>query len=228
MSNLASRLERLTPALSARERFLLEFQALGEGRTPDPGIRSTMPPNQRQEFNHYLGLKNDAYGRLGPYAIVTATLVEKLFFKATGFLIAGQFAIDILDLSELIPASKRRKAEAILETDLFPLDLAWHEERQPGTFMTHVEEVLEVVRRDIRDRWLDVLAIEQVYDEIAEDFGSDLKDDVIRDQLAGAKKTLAALAEWLSVEEPTLEPGHPALLSAQELLAEERWQGGRR
>ena len=78
MSALDSRLERLMPALSARERFLLELPAYRADTKPDPQIRTSMPAGQNEEFNHYLQVFNRVNRKFDVMAILIQTLVEKL------------------------------------------------------------------------------------------------------------------------------------------------------
>jgi hypothetical protein len=58
--SIDSRLSRLAPALSARERAILVLNAWKEGKEDDPSWRRTMPQNQAHEFNRYIGLMNVA------------------------------------------------------------------------------------------------------------------------------------------------------------------------
>ena len=55
MSTLDTRLSRLMPALSAKERGVLVLRSLKDGTAEDPMWRSTMPLNQYAEFNRYHG-----------------------------------------------------------------------------------------------------------------------------------------------------------------------------
>src|SRR5712691_9130105 len=48
--------DRLTPVLSAKERAVLVLRAQSQGVDPDPEILRTMPPEQRHEYDRYVGL----------------------------------------------------------------------------------------------------------------------------------------------------------------------------
>src|SRR5439155_21429626 len=78
MSMLRSRLERLTPALTAKERILALLRARATGLEPDPEIRRTLPDDQRREFDRYAGLLYTANVQLGALAHVTAIRAEHL------------------------------------------------------------------------------------------------------------------------------------------------------
>ena len=56
MSTIATRLRRLTPALSAKERAVLVLRALNAGQEPDPQLHVIDDAVQGQIFNRHLGL----------------------------------------------------------------------------------------------------------------------------------------------------------------------------
>ena len=55
-----SRLSKLLPGLTARERAILVLQSWREDKQEDLSWRRTMPQNQTNEFNRYIGLMNVA------------------------------------------------------------------------------------------------------------------------------------------------------------------------
>jgi hypothetical protein len=69
------RLERLYPALSAKERAILTLQDYKAGREQDHKLLSSAPEKQADEFNRYIGLMNAANGELG---LVIALLKERV------------------------------------------------------------------------------------------------------------------------------------------------------
>lgn len=81
MSATDRRLNKLYPALTARERAILVLQAMKEGREENPRVRSTMPSFQIREFNRYIGLMNAANFTLGVYVGHLAHLVEQLSLR---------------------------------------------------------------------------------------------------------------------------------------------------
>ncbi len=52
--SIVARLNRLAPALSARERATLVLRSLRDKTPEDPLWRRTMPPNQVEEFNRLM------------------------------------------------------------------------------------------------------------------------------------------------------------------------------
>jgi hypothetical protein len=59
-----ARLNRIMPALSARERAVAVVAAWKEGRTEDHWLRRTVPENQQREFGRLIGLVRGVNGRL--------------------------------------------------------------------------------------------------------------------------------------------------------------------
>jgi hypothetical protein len=74
----SNRADKLFSALSAKERALLVLRAWKEGGEADRQVRSTMPLNQVESFNHYIDLMNSVNESLGRYLIVLRAQVEQL------------------------------------------------------------------------------------------------------------------------------------------------------
>jgi hypothetical protein len=71
-------MERLLPALSAKERGKLVLRSLKDGTRENPHWRRTMPPGQQREFNQYIGLMNAANIQLAMLITVLEHRVEEL------------------------------------------------------------------------------------------------------------------------------------------------------
>jgi hypothetical protein len=76
--SIATRLDRLTPVLTARERAILVLGAWKDRTPEDPAWRSTMPPSQVPEFNRLVALMNVANGTLAAFI----TVIEKAVGQA--------------------------------------------------------------------------------------------------------------------------------------------------
>lgn len=76
------RLNKLYPALTARERALLILRAWKNGQDEDPQVRSAMPDAQVREFNRYIGLMNGVNVRLATYIIHLSAVVRQLGTKS--------------------------------------------------------------------------------------------------------------------------------------------------
>jgi hypothetical protein len=70
MTNTDKRLDRLYPALSARERGILTLVDCKEGRKQDHQLRYTAPESQAFEFNHLIGLMHAAGGDLAHLILI--------------------------------------------------------------------------------------------------------------------------------------------------------------
>jgi len=75
------RLDRLYPALSAKERGLLVLQAYKAGEKPDRLIYGTTPSAQAAEFNRYIRLMNACNVELATVLMVIREQVAKTDLK---------------------------------------------------------------------------------------------------------------------------------------------------
>jgi hypothetical protein len=220
MSALDGRLDKLMPALSAKERFLLELQSYKEGEKPNSAVRKTTPDDQTAEFNYYIRLFNKVNRKLGAYTIVVRLLVEKLLGTTSLMLSTCDLGFQVWELAKLVPPAKRAKAEAIVRDSIHPVELPWQEEDKPDSWLNQAESLVVAVRRDLYSRWQEVLAIDAVLDEIAEDFdGEDLALPELREWLAEAKKNLELIGRLLNEEKPALVLGGPPLTDLKEMLS---------
>jgi hypothetical protein len=77
----SQRLDRLYPALTAKERALLVLRAWKEDQEEDSQVRRTMPQSQAPDFNHYIHLMNAANLDMGKYIVVLNGMVNQLGLK---------------------------------------------------------------------------------------------------------------------------------------------------
>jgi hypothetical protein len=75
------RLDRLYPALTAKERALLVLRAWKVDQEEDSQVRRTMPQSQAPDFNHYIHLMNAANRDAGKYIVVLNGMVNQLGLK---------------------------------------------------------------------------------------------------------------------------------------------------
>ena len=74
--HLARRVEGLYPKLSSKERATLALRSMKADEPEDPSVRSTMPPEQVEEFNRLIGLIRGVNWGLGPLAFLLSQKVE--------------------------------------------------------------------------------------------------------------------------------------------------------
>src|SRR5687768_1497267 len=102
-----SRLERLMPALNARERAILVLRALQTGTPESPQWRTSMPRGQAKEFNHYIHLMNAYNIYLPLYITMVEQQVEQLWlrvYRLQSLLEGGRL---FWELGKLIPPDRR-------------------------------------------------------------------------------------------------------------------------
>jgi hypothetical protein len=75
------RLDRLYPALTAKERALLVLRAWKGDQEEDVQVRRTMPQSQALDFNHYIHLMNAANLEAGKYIVVLNGMATQLGLK---------------------------------------------------------------------------------------------------------------------------------------------------
>jgi len=77
MTSADKKLDRLYPALSARERGILTLVDCKEGRPQDHQLRRTAPEGQAFEFNHLIGLMHAASGDLVHLILIQREMIAQ-------------------------------------------------------------------------------------------------------------------------------------------------------
>lgn len=114
MSTTDSRLNRLYPALTAKERALLVLQAWKEDAEEDRLVRSTMPDGQAAEFNRCIALMNGVNKHLGPFVVILNEHVSQLNLKRGWMLTLQLWGMHSSDLGMYIFCHTK---EPICESD---------------------------------------------------------------------------------------------------------------
>jgi len=92
------RLDRLYPALTAKERALLVLRAWKADQQEDAAVRRTMPPDQGLEFNRYIHLMNFANDYLGKYIATLKGISGELNLKAAWLASLQMWGIRVWDI----------------------------------------------------------------------------------------------------------------------------------
>ena len=100
--SIDGRLDKLTPALTAKERAVLILRASKEGVPQDPQIRSSMPPEQALEFNRYIGLMNGVNVFLTFYTGILDQSLATLDARYGWLLTLHLWALNVSDLAGYI------------------------------------------------------------------------------------------------------------------------------
>ena len=97
--SIDGRLDKLTPALTAKERAILVLRAWKEGVPEDPQVRSKMPPEQALEFNRYVGLMNGVNAFLTFYTGILDQSLALLDARYGWLLTLHLWALNVSDLA---------------------------------------------------------------------------------------------------------------------------------
>ncbi len=95
------RLDKLYPALSAKERALIVLRAWKQDEEEDRRIRLTMPPGQINEFNGYIDLLNGGC-ELTPYVHAIGIMIDQMDVRYGWLLTLDLWAIHAMTLAEYI------------------------------------------------------------------------------------------------------------------------------
>ena len=96
------RLDRLYPALTAKERALLVLRAWKSDEEEDAQVRRTMPQSQAPDFNHFINLMNAANRDLGIYIVVLNGIANQLGSKSAWLASLQMWGIRVWDLATYI------------------------------------------------------------------------------------------------------------------------------
>ena len=123
------RLDRLYPALTAKERALLVLRAWKGDQEEDVQVRRTMPQSQAPDFNHYIHLMNAANGDLGKYITVLNLIATQLGLKHAWLASLQLWGIRVWELAtyiilhtnEPITESEHRRLVEKARAEMVPL-----------------------------------------------------------------------------------------------------------
>ena len=178
MSSLRSRLGKLAPGLTAKERFILLLRAHNAGEQADPEIRRTMPKSQIRAFNRYAHLAYVANVTVGPVLFAISVHAEGI--ECT---------------SERI--SMIEAAASQLE-ETYPQDFETHEGMVtvPEFLMGLAKELRKELWTELSLRWRELKGVEIVWREIASEFdGEPIVEQKMRALADETRDRLVQLAE---------------------------------
>ena len=102
MNAIERRLQKLYPALSAKERAILVLKAWKGDREPDPSVRLTMPSGQAPEYNRLIDLMDAANFQLGQYVLVIDLLLGQLDLRYAWLATLRLWGIDASSTADYI------------------------------------------------------------------------------------------------------------------------------
>ncbi len=219
------RLERLYPALTAKERARLILRAWKAGKEPDPKIRWTMPANQTCAYNQLIGLLC-ASENLTKFIAIVAQMLEELSLRWCWLASLHSAALDACALAESalasVPGQKEKRAlvralrpqMARFALSLYDDDPRWTETKDDDTSFVTGDRIAQMLIEGMRVtwpvRWRELRAAEILVDEIAQEFdGEDPLPvdarallDHCRGDLCDLKKRIEPYTGELAQEEP--------------------------
>ena len=158
---MQARLQKVTQGLSPLQRVVLILQAEREGREPDPELRRIPDLQQNKAFNRYVALIYVINRELGALCYTASSFSQFLEFSAEQIRLLER-AAGLLEEQEGIERAKR------------PRDWRTAKEMEVPEFLRSL--TLEL-RRDllgvVAQRWSELGAVEQVWWELAEEFGGE-------------------------------------------------------
>ncbi|HLF79731.1 MAG TPA: hypothetical protein VJB57_19795 [Dehalococcoidia bacterium] len=188
MTVLSSRLTRLTPVLTAKERAILALRAHNTGVDLDPDVRGKMPREQVREYNRYAGLAYIACSELGALCLVIASHVDCLDNQCRQFeMLEEAGGIIAKELGEEVDKRRvrgwRKKASVTV----------------PHFLAGVAEDLRREVHQGLALRWQEIRAVEVVWDEIALEFdGEDAAASELRAKAEEVKTALLDLNRRIS------------------------------
>src|SRR4051812_12919544 len=98
-----ARLNKLMPVLTAKERAIMILRALQQGTPEDSCWRSSMPPEQTADFNHYICLMNACSIHLPMYIMSVQQRTDQLWDRLDLLMSLMERGRVCWELSKLIP-----------------------------------------------------------------------------------------------------------------------------
>jgi hypothetical protein len=204
---MQARLQKVTQGLSPLQRMMLILRAEREGREPDPELSRIADSQQNKAFNRYVALVYVINHELGA-----------LCYTASGFSqFLEHYAAQVRLLEEA--ADELEKAHG-LEPVRKPRDWRTAGEMQVNEFLRSLAREL---KRDLGDvlaqRWSEIGALEQVWDELAGEFGGEdpVRPD-LRSQAAETRERLLELARECGARKRLGPPAEAQLAEAHRVV----------
>lgn len=196
--NLASRLNRLTSTLTAKERAVALIRASKEGIQPDSAIRGTMPPEQRRELNKILNIAIAANGSLASVCLLISIQTEAIRFQLSRIaLVEG--AVEKLETSPSVKDAAN--GVAVTRGREVPL---------PVFLRKLAQDMRREALVELKLRWQELRTVEVVWQEISEQLdGEDPVDLENRRAAAAGRRELRGLAESLVARTGSLKLPEP-------------------
>jgi hypothetical protein len=139
--SIDTRLDRLMPALSGKERALLVLRNLKEGKPQDPMIARGMLPQEASEYNRLIRLMNACNGELVTLIVFVGQGIEKLSIRMGWLFTTAMWEIYAEDVDEYLDKYTK---EPITESEFHALESKAQQSYAPVSelayFLTSLKE----------------------------------------------------------------------------------------
>jgi len=204
---MQARLQKVTQGLSALQRVVLILQAERQGREPDPELRRIPDPQQNKAFNRYVALLYVINRELGALCHTLSGWSQ--------FLESNAEQIRLLERA----AAQLEEAEGI-EPVTRPRDWRTAGEMQVPEFLRSVAaELRRDLLKSVTQRWSEAGAIEETWQELADEFGGEEPvTPELRALAAETKGRLQALAQEFGGKRRLGPPADVALAETRRVV----------
>lgn len=96
--SLDTRLNKLMPVLTARERAILILRSMKDKTPESPSWRRTMPREQSEQFNRYIGLIRTCNGKLAFFITALEKEVEKLVLRFSWWFCLKSWQLNLVEI----------------------------------------------------------------------------------------------------------------------------------
>ena len=197
LMSIDTRLSRLMPALSARERAALAVRAFKNDEPEDPAWRRTMPGDQVDEFRRLIDLENTVALQFSSLIAFLKKDVEKMALKV--ILIEelcnwNDNVIEIEEAADLVLQGVAPEAPGVSELRLRLAKPYRDREGGRGELQAMIKARVAELQTYVQFFWEDMRAIEIVVEEVAAELGGeDPLKPLFREMLEHSKAGLTYL-----------------------------------
>ena len=210
--SIDTRLSRLMPALSARERAALAVRAFKNDEPEDPAWRRTMPADQADEFRRLIGLENTVALQFSSLIAYLKKDVEKMALKVDLIQELCNWDYSVIEIEEaadLVLQDVAPEAPGVSELRLLLAKPYRHREGR-GKLEALIEARVAELQAYVQFFWEDMRAIEIVVEEVAAELGGeDPLKPLFREMLEHSKTGLTYHNQYLEAQGAAVELQEP-------------------
>ncbi|HLF79732.1 MAG TPA: hypothetical protein VJB57_19800 [Dehalococcoidia bacterium] len=198
--SLDTRLTKLMPTLTARERAILVLGSFKDKTPEDPSWRSTMPPSQSAEFNRYIGLMNATNIHLGWVITLLEQLAARIELRQCWYVTLRVWAEHLDEIEAAVDACLPPLASKVERKQRKELKRVFDWAPAGGAVVLArlTESLTQSLPSAVADGWSQLRALESVIDEVAAEFdGVDPLTVRNREGLTRARQALLDRKEQL-------------------------------